>query len=123
LRTAKFATIAIALLALCACAKPLPPDKMSYAGYWKGTDMELLITPGGRIKYQRRNGTAVTSIEGPITEFEGNDFEVGIAGLTTKFVVSVPPHEVGGQRVMTVDGVELICIEGEETEEFAVEST
>ena len=43
----------------------------------------------------------------PIKEFKGDNFVLGLASVTTEFVVSEPPHEVGGDWKMTVDGVEL----------------
>ena len=102
---AVFAAIALALLS--GCAKPLPPDKGNYVGEWRAPGMALLITPDGGVSYARKEGTTRKSIEGPIKEFIGNDFTVGVFFISTTFVVPVPPHEVSGQWKMTVDGVEL----------------
>lgn len=95
------------VLALSACAKPLPPERAAYAGQWQGVAMSLLITQDGSVAYRRLKSGASTSVEGPLKEFQGNNFLVGIGPMTTTFVVSVPPHEANGAWKMTVDGVEL----------------
>jgi len=102
-----FFTLAAALLTLAGCAKPLPPEKMHYAGEWRGPGMLLVISPEGTVQYERKDGNSSTTINAPITEFDGNDFLVGVGGLTTRFVVPVPPHESANGWEMTVDGVDL----------------
>jgi len=102
------ATIAAAaVLTFTGCAKPLPPEKLHYAGEWRGEGMLLIISPEGTVQYERKNGNSSTTINAPISEFDGNDFLVGMAGVTTRFVVPVPPHETPTGWEMTVDGVEL----------------
>ena len=98
--------IALAAL-LVGCAKPLPPDKQSYAGDWRADNMSLLITASGEMKYERRNGSSSVSVEGPIQRFEGDSFLVGIGPLHTTFVVNAPPHQEDESWTMTVDGVQL----------------
>jgi hypothetical protein len=115
------AVAALAVLMLSACAKPLPSDKLAYAGEWRAPGMALLITPEGNVSYARKEGTTSTTVNGPIKEFEGNDFSVGVGFISTKFVVPEPPHEVAGEWKMTVDGVELTRVrtgvsDGEEVE-------
>lgn len=99
------------ILLLMSCAKPVPPEKATYVGLWKAPNMELSITQEGRINYKRtetKDGKSINKgIEGPIKTFHGDNFEVGIASLTTLFVVSKAPHQVDGKWKMTVDGVEL----------------
>jgi hypothetical protein len=92
---------------LAGCAKPLPAEKSAYAGQWSGTAVELLITPDGRVDYNRVSGTGNTSLKAPIKEFAGDNMVVGVGPMATTFVVSVPPHQVGDAWKMTVDGVEL----------------
>lgn len=102
------AFIAVLLvLVLAGCSKPLPPEKAAYAGEWQGLGMSLMITPDGSVAYKRMKGGVTTSVDGPLKEFQGNNFLVGLGPLTTTFVVSVPPHEAGGVWKMTVDDVEL----------------
>jgi len=94
-------------LLLAACAKPIPDDRKAYVGEWRSETMSLLISQDGRVMYERKNGNASTSVDGPLKEFKGDDFIVGVGPLTTTFVVSVAPHQSGGTWKMTVDGVEL----------------
>jgi len=94
-------------LFLAACGQPLPSDKSNYAGDWRSDIMQIIITQDGRVQYARSKGTGTTKVQGPIQKFEGNDFTVGFAFVTTKFVVSKPPTQEGGVWKMTVDGVEL----------------
>jgi len=104
--------LAMALLGACAlliaaCGEPLPKDKLDYAGEWRGPQVYLAITAGGRCVYERRRDAGNVSIDAPIQRFEGDDFLVGLGPLTTRFVVSRPPRIVDGKWKMTVDGVEL----------------
>ncbi|GAA0370114.1 hypothetical protein GCM10009092_38020 [Bowmanella denitrificans] len=95
------------LLLLSACSKPLPEDKQMYAGEWQSQEMYLLILPDGTVAYKRLKNGGSTSVNGPLKEFNGNDFVVGIGPLSTTFEVSEPPHEVDGHWQMVVDGVRL----------------
>jgi hypothetical protein len=96
------------VLALGACAKPVPADKAAYVGEWQRPEMYLLITQDGSVKYKRIKAGATTSVEGPLQGFEGDDFSVGIAMLSTHFDVTAPPHQLkDGSWKMTVDGMEL----------------
>ena len=101
------AVMAWALL-LAACGVAVPADKADYVGQWDAEGMSLLITRDGSIRYLRLRKGARTSIDGPLKGFAGNDFEVGIGPMTTTFKVSAPPHRVGDEWRMTVDGVELV---------------
>lgn len=102
------AALAVLLVgALAACGKPLPPEKAAYAGQWSGEQVQLLITSEGRVDYSRVNGSNTTSVKSPIKEFAGDNMVVGVGPMSTTFVVSTPPHQVGDAWKMTVDGVEL----------------
>jgi len=106
----KAARLALAVcfaLLVAACSQPLPKDKLAYAGSWRGAGMTLDISTGGEVRYRRVKGNANTSIDAPIKAFHGDDFEVGVGPLTTRFVVSKPPTLEGGRWTMTVDGVVL----------------
>ncbi len=94
-------------ISLAGCGEPIPEDKMNYIGEWQGAEMYLLIQQDGRLKYKRSKKIGNTSITGPIKEFKGDDFIVGILFLTTTFEVSKPPYEVDGVWKMEVDGVTL----------------
>jgi len=104
------AVFAVAVL-LFACSKPLPEDKLDYAGEWESLEMSLLILANGRIEYERTHDKGKTSIDAPIKEYRGNHFVVGIGPLTTTFVVNDPPHQVGGKWQMVVDGVRLTRVD------------
>jgi hypothetical protein len=92
---------------LVACAKPLPAERLSYVGEWKGGSISLVILEGGRVIYARKEGNMSKSIDAPLNEFRGDNFLVGVGFMSTEFVVSKPPHEEGGLWKMTVDGIEL----------------
>lgn len=55
----------------------------------------------------RQEGPFDKSIDGPLKQFEGDNFVVGVGPISTTFLVTAPPHQDGGQWKMTVDGVEL----------------
>ncbi len=104
----RFFLTMLTILALAACAQPLPPEKILYAGNWQSSAMGLLITQDGNVAYKRHIGSNTTkSMRGPLRSFEGNNFIVGVWPLKITFAVSAPPHEVHGRWKMTVDGVEL----------------
>jgi hypothetical protein len=101
-----FWLVAIVLL-LSGCAEPIPEDRMDYVGEWRSKEMGLLILADGTVAYKRLKGGGTTSVNGPLKEFVGDDFVVGVLFMTTTFDVSEPPHEVDGMWKMTVDGVQL----------------
>ena len=107
MRLLKMLTVMWFVAVLGGCGKPLPADKAAYAGHWSNQHMDLLITPAGSVKYQRRMGNVHESIDAPIQEFTDEGFTAGIGPLKGKFKVTVPPHEVDGKWKMTVDGLEL----------------
>ncbi|WP_440224773.1 hypothetical protein ACQQ2N_05950 [Dokdonella sp. MW10] len=96
-----------AILALAACAQPVPPEKLAYVGEWRGEGMQLAIRQEGRVVYRRERNGGRTSIDAPIKAYEGDDFFVGVMNVETRFVVNVPPRQVDGAWTMTVDGVVL----------------
>ncbi|WP_269792513.1 hypothetical protein [Stenotrophomonas sp. Iso1] len=100
--------ILVALLMLVACTKPIPADKQSYIGTWESATMSLVVSREGRVIYKHEPTPSTRkSIEAPIKAFEGNDMVVGVGPLTTRFVVSLPPHQADGAWKMTVDGEAL----------------
>jgi len=99
--------IALFALALVACAKPLAPERLPYAGEWAGAGITLIIDADGRVEYHRKDGTASKSIKAPLKEFQGDNFVVGIGSLATTFIVTAPPHQEGDAWKMTVDNIEL----------------
>lgn len=102
--------IAIAILVsllLAACGVAVPEHKADYVGEWTAPGMYLLLTQDGSVVYWRIRKGASVEIEGPLKGFKGDDFEAGFGPITTVFKVSAPPHQVDGDWLMTVDGVEM----------------
>jgi len=106
-RLVAVATLLGAMLALSACGKPVPQDKAAYVGDWRSPAMALLITQDGSVAYRRLKGGVTTSVNGPLSGFEGDNFVVGVLFITTTFEVSKPPYQDAGKWKMVVDGVEL----------------
>lgn len=80
----------------------------AHSGSWKGPGMELTIDTLGMVRYKREGaGTASKSFTAPLSTVDAKSFTVGLLGLTTTFRIDRPPHEEGGARKMTIDGVEL----------------
>lgn len=98
---------ALVFILLAGCSKPLSEDKLDYAGEWRSKEMVLLILADGTVAYQRLKGGGTVSVNGPLKEFSGNDFIVGIGPVTTTFKVSEAPHETEKGWQMVVDGVRL----------------
>lgn len=100
-----------ATLMLSACGKPVPPEKSAYVGEWRAQAMVLLITQDGSVAYKRMKGGTTTSVNGPLRQFEGDNFVVGVPLISTTFEVSRPPYQQGGKWKMVVDGVELTKVQ------------
>ncbi len=74
-------TTILLLLFLSGCGIDVPEDKSSYIGEWQSKEMYLLILQDGSVKYKRLKKGATVSVTGPIQEFQGDNFVVGIACL------------------------------------------
>jgi hypothetical protein len=96
---------------LSACSKPFPESRLDYVGEWQSKEMSLLILKDGSVVYERIKGGLTTSVNGPLKEFVGDDFVVGVWFFTTTFDVSEPPYETDGKWQMVVDGVRLTRVE------------
>jgi len=105
-----FATL-LTLTLLSGCGVPVPEDKSDYIGEWQSKEMYLLILADGSVDYKRlKNGGTVT-ITGPLQEFQGDNFIVGVSFMKTTFEVSKVPYQENGVWKMVVDGVELTKME------------
>lgn len=85
----------------------LTADRQNYIGEWRGAQTNLLIRPDGTIGYRREETIGDTTnsdtVTGPINNFDGASFTVGVLGQNTRFNVDAPP--VNGS--MTVNGERL----------------
>ncbi|MFL6676124.1 MAG: hypothetical protein ACJ8LG_22880 [Massilia sp.] len=90
---------------------PVPPEKAAYVGEWKGEQMRLHIHQDGKVEYKRDRPGKNLNLNVDLQGFNGDNFEVGVPFLRSTFVVSKPPHKVGGKWKMVVDGVELTKVE------------
>ena len=90
------------------CGMEVPEEKLDYVGYWHGENMLLEIQRDGDVSYFRKEGEAVTTIDSPIQNFEGDDFTIGYLFFTETFDVDKAPYQdVDGQWKMIVNGVLL----------------
>ena len=103
----KYFTILMFAFLVTACSNPVPEGKLDYIGEWQSKEMYLLILKDGTVSYKRLKGGGNVSVNGPLKEFVGDNFVVGVAFLTTTFEVSQPPKLINGAWKMTVDGVQL----------------
>ena len=105
-----FLSILLTAFLLTGCqGKPVPADKKDYVGDWYSPEMTLLIMQDGGIDYKRISGSGgKTTINGPIKEYEGDNFVVGFLFLTTTFEVQKKPYKDGNDWKMVVDGVTLV---------------
>lgn len=91
---------------------PVPEEKKSYVGTWEGVGFHLTISDNGGVDYRRVNGNRSTKVSGPLKNFDGDDFIVGVLFFTTTFDVHKPPYLDGDDWLMVVDGVELKKVAG-----------
>ena len=81
----------------------IPPEKSNYIGTWQGEYMVISIAKDARVIYNYKKDGVTKSVEGPIQEFIGDDFKVGVLGLNSLFKVSKPPYFEEGQWKMVID--------------------
>jgi hypothetical protein len=86
----------------------LAGPKRGYVGSWKGDHgSTLTIRDAGDIDFVKHDAAGGTSkMNGQISAFVGDGIEVWVL-VTMTLKVTEPPHKVGGQWEMTVDGVHL----------------
>ncbi|MSP54403.1 MAG: hypothetical protein EXR69_02170 [Myxococcales bacterium] len=104
MRAAIYADEAAAVAAAEVAGAAMRPNLQ---GSWSGPGVQLVIDPGGQVHSETHANGMNTNLDAPLQTVTGTGFDVGVFGITTHFVVTVPPHVVAGQWMMTVDGVEL----------------
>jgi len=89
-------------------ANLLTEDKQDYIGEWRNPTTRLLIKTDGTIEYQREetvgDTTNTNTVSGPINNFDGASFTVGVLGKNTRFHVLQPPTMENGAMMMNVNG-------------------
>lgn len=100
-------TVAVLIVGLTACGKPVPEAKLAYVGLWQSSNMSLHIYREGRVEYSRHDGGVRTKVNAPIQGFQGDNIEVGVGPMRTSFIVTKPPYLDGDAWKMVVDGVTL----------------
>lgn len=95
-------------IGLLACGIPVSEDKQLYIGQWNNAQTSLRIDSDGTVTYERSGKVGHVRVNGPIHEFRGDDFAVGLPFLNTTFEVSRPPWFEDGHWRMVVDGAELV---------------
>ncbi|RUO75050.1 hypothetical protein CWI80_06910 [Pseudidiomarina sediminum] len=103
----RYLLIFVVLLTLVGCTQPIPQDKLNYVGEWHGDGVYLLISADGLMAYQRVDGSTQIQMQGPLKEFNGDDFVYGFFVWTSTFEVSQAPYFEDGSWYMVVDGVKL----------------
>lgn len=101
-------------ISLVGCAKPLPAEKVAYAGTWTSADsrVNITITPEGRVEYSNKQPGKSSSVSAPIKSFNGDNFDAGIGPLTTAFKVNQPPkQDQQGNWFMIIDGHTLAKVQ------------
>ena len=90
----------------------LTNERAVYVGEWQGDNTNLLIKPDGSINYRTQtvegDSTNTQTVSGPINNFNGANFTVGVLGNNTHFNVANAPHEENGSMTMTVNGKKLV---------------
>lgn len=82
--------------------------KNGFIGTWSAEGITLVITPEFSVDYEKRSGSSSSSVSAPIQRFERDQFQVGMFGINTTFVIDEPPHiDDSGAWWMTLDGVAL----------------
>lgn len=113
IRGIHWCVFALLFVVLEGCSgQPLPADKKSYAGKWVNSSISLQISLDGQVSYKKEEGNTKTTINGPIKEFEKDNFVVGVWILTTTFEVQRPPFKEGERWAMIVDGNKLYKVIG-----------
>lgn len=88
----------------------LNADKQNYVGEWRGTHTILLIKPDGIVNYHREetigDTTNTDSVSGPIKNFDGASFTVGVLGQNTRFEVDAVP--VNGSMMVNGERLERV---------------
>lgn len=91
--------------------KPAAPaatvDKAAYFGTWSGEGVELTFGDDGIVSYKKSSGSASKSVTGRFDSFDGANIKVNVLITTMTLEVQAPPHQEGGDWVMTIEGARV----------------
>ena len=103
-----FRLFCFSAILLSACAKPLPADKLNYAGTWQNDDssIQLVISKLGQMQYREyRDANNYTVLSGPIRSFNRQKILFGFGPFSKEFMISQAPHlNSNGIWSMTING-------------------
>jgi hypothetical protein len=103
----RFTAVVATLTFVAGCSTPVPPERSSYVGEWRGEKMALIVEADGKVIFKHVEGADSKSLMDPLREFAGDDLIVGFWPFLTTIDVTAPPREENGKWRMTVDGVVL----------------
>ena len=81
------------------------------AGHWKGSGMDITISPDGSVDYTRVKDGTTKTFGGKIQKIDEASFTAGALGIDTTFKIDKRPTSAGGKTVMTIDGAEVTRVE------------
>lgn len=82
-------------------------DQKKYIWNWKWDWITLIISDNAYIDYKKQKNSVSTSISGPITEFNDNNFKASILFINSTFNIDKKPFQEWNLWKMTVDWNEL----------------
>jgi hypothetical protein len=86
---------------------PVPANKSTYVGDWRGDKTRLQIHQNGQVEYNIDRPGKKVNVNIELISFNGDSFDAGWGIVRSTFVVSKPPYRDHGKWKMVVDGVEL----------------
>ncbi len=95
-------------LFIASCGMPLPEDKQTYVGTWKGDSISMVINRNGKVDYKRKQGANKMRIRAPIQAIDEDNLTIGLLFIKTTLRVQQPPEEMDGIWTMVVEDEELI---------------
>lgn len=84
-------TLLVSFLASCMTAIPIPENKKDYIWTWKSNEVMLVIKADWFIDYKKESWSTSTSVNGPITQFNNEDFIVSVLGIESEFDIEKTP--------------------------------
>jgi hypothetical protein len=80
--------------------------KTDYVGTWTGGHETLTIDANGHVDWSKKEPGSSEEMHGSLG-FDGSDLVIDVLVTKKRMHIDRPPHSVGSQMAMTLDGVEL----------------